>query len=130
MGKTKTLTEKQKQRAELNEVLDYNERRLVAMQKQGWKDLSDDQINILENVLALAIATMRICPPAYVGVASNTVRVRAKTVEAVNLVKKANGKVIKDGGSPRQAVVSNIEEDGTLGEEYKVGPGVPEDVKS
>jgi len=96
MGKTKTLTEKQKQRAELNAVLDYNEAQLVAMQKQGWKNLDDTQINILENFIAVGIATMRICPPAYVGVASNTVKVRAKTVEAVNLVKKANGEVVKE----------------------------------
>jgi len=78
MSKTKALTEKQKQRAELNLVLDYNEQQLMTMQKQGWKELNDDQINVLENFLATAIETMRICPPAYVQVASHTLGVRAK----------------------------------------------------
>lgn len=118
MGKTKTATEKQKQRAELNEVLDDNERQLVAMQKQGWANLSDHQINILENFLATAIETLRNCPPAYVAVACNTVAVRFRMHRESQAAKAAE-----------QAVVTNIEEDGTLGEEYKVGPGVPEDVK-
>ena len=96
MGKTKTATEKQKQRAELNAVLDYNEAQLVVMQKQGWKDLTDDQINILENFIAVGIATMRICPPAYVGVASNTVKARAQSIQAINLIAQKDGSVVRE----------------------------------
>jgi hypothetical protein len=96
MGKTKTLTEKQKQRIELNAVLDYNEAQMVAMQKQDWKNLTDDQINVLENFIATAVETLRICPPAYVGVASNTVAVRAKATQVVNLVTNPDGSIVRE----------------------------------
>lgn len=82
MGKTKKITDKQKQRAELDAVLDFNESQLVAMQRKGWHDLNDDQINLLENLLATAIETMRLCPPAYVAVASNNLVVRSRAVKA------------------------------------------------
>jgi len=99
MGKTKTITEKQKQRAELNLVLDYNEQQLVAMQKQGWRGLDDAQINVLENFLATAIETLRLCPPAYVNVAANNISVRAKAkgelVQEVELVNLPSGKVVR-----------------------------------
>lgn len=99
MGKTKIITEKQKQRAELNLVLDYNEQQLVAMQKQGWANLSDDQINVLENFIATAIETLRLCPPAYVSVASNNISVRTKAkgelVQQVELVNLPSGKVVR-----------------------------------
>lgn len=78
MGKEKVLTKKQIQRNQLNKVLDYNESELVAMQGQGWVNLSFDQLNILENFVAVAIGTMRSCPPSYVRVASSNVIVRAK----------------------------------------------------
>lgn len=95
-GRERTLTEKQKQRNDLNRVLDYNDQQLVAMQKKDWKDLDDTQINILENFIATAIATMRICPPAYVAVASNNVKVRAKTTQLVNLVTNPDRPVVRE----------------------------------
>lgn len=121
MGKTKTITEKQKQRAELNLVLDYNEQQLIAMQKKGWKELTEAEVNVLENFLATSMETLRICPPAYVSVASNNVSMRAKArgelVEKVNLVTLPSGEVVR-------VDLEDIQE---------VGPGMPdtelEDVK-
>lgn len=121
MSKTKALTEKQKQRALLNAVLDDNEAQMVAMQKQDWKELNDDQINILENFLATAIETMRICPPAYVQVASNTVGVRAKA---------AGSKVAgEEGDDIPDAVRTAVEKTNKAIAEGKLKP-IAEDVKS
>ena len=96
MGKTKGLTKKQIQRTELNKVIDFNEQKLVEMQQKDWKDLDCTEINILENFLAVAIGTMRTCPPAYVIVASSNVVVRARSIEAINLITKPDGGVAQE----------------------------------
>lgn len=96
MGKTKQPTKTQVQRAELNRVLDYNEAQLIGMQKKGWAQLTDHEVNVLENFLAISIGVMRACPPAYAVVAANNVVVRAK--EAGKEVVEVN---IDEAGKPQ-----------------------------
>lgn len=110
MGKTKTLTKKQQQRIELNKVLNFNESELVKMQQKDWKDLDCNEINILENFIAVAIGTMRECPPAYVIVASNNVVVRARSVEAVNLITKTDGSIVQENKTDSEATPVKIED--------------------
>lgn len=66
MRKAKALTRRQRQRTQLDKVLDFNEEKLVAMQAKDWKDLYCEEIGLLERFLATALGTMRKCPPSYV----------------------------------------------------------------
>lgn len=83
-GRKRSLEEKQKLRAELDAVINYNESELVKMQKQGWDNMTDEQKNILNNFACVAVETMRLCPPAYVKVAANNLERRIAEFRAKN----------------------------------------------
>lgn len=110
MGKTETLTKKQEQRIELDKVLDFNEQKLVEMQQKDWRDLDCNEINVLENFIAVAIGTMRACHPAYVIVASNNVVVRARSVEAANLITKNDGSVVRENKTDSGVAPAKVED--------------------
>lgn len=78
MAKRRALTERQRQRITLNQVLDYNENQLVLMQKKDWKDLTLEEISLLERFIATGLGTMRTCPPSYVITAAKNIKVVQK----------------------------------------------------